>query len=177
GTSGSSGTDTSKDTSKDGETGTGKPAAPEPIELGADAVSVYDPYPRATETGAPVDAYDGDPETAWDVKVADGSQQMGVGLVVDLGSKRGVRVLELTTGTPGFRTEVYATDSSEVPPDVLDTRWAHVKDASDVGSGDKGKERIVLGGGSTKYRHVLIWLTTPPKDGPSVEISELSLLG
>jgi len=69
--------------------------------------------------------------------------------------------------------EVYATDSDELPPDVLDTRWAHIKNRSDVGS----NERIVLGGGSTKYRHVLLWLTNPGDSGSKVRIAEAKLLG
>jgi hypothetical protein len=152
-----------------------KPAEPVAIDLGADAVEGYDPYSRAVAKGDPVDAYDGDPSTSWYVDAPEGAQQIGAGLLVDLGAKRGVKALELVTRTPGFRTEIYATDSTEVPPDVLDTRWAHVKDASDVGAEDSGKERIVLGGGTTKYRYVLLWFTTPPKEGVRVRINELSL--
>ena len=73
--------------------------------------------------------------------------------------------------------ELYATDSEELPPDVLDTRWAHLKDISDVGTGAGGKQVVSLGSGTTKYRHVLLWFTTPPKDGLTVRVSELKLLG
>jgi hypothetical protein len=150
------------------------PTGPEPIAFGADAVTIYDPYSRATAQGDPVDAYDGDTGTAWKVAVPADSQQMAVGLVVDLGSKRKAKIAELTSGTPGFRAEVYATDSKDLPPDVLDTRWAHLKDASDVA---KGKTTISLGSGNTKYRYVLLWFTTPPKEGKTVRIAELGLLG
>jgi hypothetical protein len=165
---------------------TPKPAAPTPISLGSDAGSIYDPYQRAAQAGDASKALDGNPSTAWSV-TAKSPDQMGVGYVVDLGKLRGVRELELTTSTPGFRVEVYATDEASLPPDILDTRWSHITNRSDVDSataanaedgntaGD-GKERIVLGSGSSKYRHVLLWLTQPPKDGATIKISELQLL-
>ena len=87
-----------------------------------------------------------------------------------------MRQLELRTKTPGFRVEIYATDSDELPPDVLDTRWAHIKDVSEVGA-DAATQTITLGGGSTKYRHLLLWFTTPPTDGTTVRVTELRVLG
>jgi hypothetical protein len=152
------------------------PAAPTAIKLPDTAAALYDPYHRDTAAGDPTKALDGTPTTSFPVTVADGSQTIGAGVVIDLGKLRGVRELDLTTKTPGFRVEVYATDSEELPTDVLDTRWAHVKDASKVGA-DNGAQKISLGGGSTKYRHVLLWFTTPPTDGPTVRVSELKVLG
>jgi hypothetical protein len=153
-----------------------KPAAPEPITLQGADVATYDPYSRATSKNDASRAVDGDTATSWFATVPAGSGSIGVGLVVDLGKLRGIRELELTTKTPGFRTEIYATDSSDLPPDVLDTRWAHLKDASDVGSSGSA-ETIVIGGGSTKYRHLLLWFTAPPKDGTTVRVTELQVLG
>jgi hypothetical protein len=152
------------------------PTGPEPIDLGADAVAAYDPYSRVTAQGDPVDAYDGDPGTSWKVTVPADNGQMAVGLAVDLGAKRSVDVAELTTRTPGFGVEVYATDAKELPPDVLDTRWAHLRNAT-VGVKKGDKASISLGTGKSKYRYVLMWFTKPPEDGATVRISELSLLG
>jgi hypothetical protein len=148
------------------------PATAAPVALADDAAALYDPSGYATTTEDPADAVDGDTDTAWKVTSSNASS-MNLGLVIDLGKKRGVRELELLTRTPGFRTEIYATDSADVPPDILDTRWAHIKDRSDVGR----KERIVLGAGTTKYRYVLFWLTTPPKGGPTVTLTEARVLG
>jgi hypothetical protein len=165
---------------------TPKPAAPTRISLTSDAGSIYDPYQRAAQAGEASKALDGKPSTAWSV-TAKSPDQMDVGYTVDLGKLRGVRELELFTSTPGFRIEVYATDEVSLPPDILDTRWSHITNRSDVDSapaadaqdgntaGD-GKERIVLGSGSSKYRHVLLWFTQPPKDGATIKISELRLL-
>ncbi len=158
---------------------------PQPIELAKDAAGVYDPSARASEKGDAAKAVDDDAKTAWTVTTTQADRPMAVGLVLDLKEARSVRVLELATSTPGFRAEIYASDSDELPPDILDTRWAHIKDRSNVdGSGTKdknkkgdGKERIVLGGGTAKYRYVLLWLTTPPEDGPTVRISDVKLSG
>lgn len=152
------------------------PKGPQPIDLGADAVSLYDPYTRMTAQGDPVDAYDGDKSTAYKITVPADGKPMAVGLVVDLGAKRSVDKAEITTRTPGFRTEVYATDSKELPPDVLDTRWAHLRNAT-VGKKKGDTTSISLGTGKTKYRYVLLWFTKAPEAGPTVSISELTLLG
>ena len=50
--------------------------------------------------------------------------------MVDLGKKRSVKELRQHTGTPGFRLEAYAADTAQVPPDILDTRWAHLNSES-----------------------------------------------
>lgn len=189
--SGNSGSGNSNNGS--GDSGSGKetpttttPQRQEPvaISLAADAAGHYDPSNRATSKGEPKDAIDSDAKSAWHVTTS-GAKDMATGLVIDLKSKRGVRVLELATSTPGFRAEIYAADSDELPPDILDTRWAHIRDRSRVDEtaekdknvkGD-GKERIVLGGGSVKYRYVLLWITTPPRSGTTVRISDLKLLG
>jgi hypothetical protein len=93
---------------------------------------------------------------------------MGVGPRARPQQARCVKAVELVTSTPGFRTEIYASDSPEVPPDILDTRWAHLEDKSDVGT----KERITLDTGTAKYRYVLVWLTRPPKAGPTVSLAK-----
>jgi hypothetical protein len=151
------------------------PAAPtlEPVDLGADAASLYDPYTRTTASGDPADAYDGDTSTAWKVSsVADG-QEMQVGLVVDLSKKRSIKQLKLRTSTPGFRIETYAADTAQLPPDILDTRWAHLHNKSGVAQTDA----VALASDSHKYRYVLLWFTTPPKKAPTVKINELTILG
>jgi hypothetical protein len=145
----------------------------QPIDLGADAASLYDPYTRTTASGDPADAYDGDTTTAWKVTSAADGQEMQVGLVVDLSKKRSIKQLKLRTSTPGFRIETYAADTAQLPPDILDTRWAHLHNKSGVASSDA----IALASDSHKYRYVLLWFTTPPKKAPTVKINELTILG
>lgn len=181
--SGTSTGTTKSDTTADTRTSTTKtsttPAETEPvaIDLADGAGSLYDPFKRDTAAGDAAKAFDGDPNTSFPVTVAAGSQQIGAGLAVALPKLEGIREIDLKTKTPGFKIEVYATDEQDLPPDVLDTRWAHLKDVTGVGSDSDGAETINLGSGSTKYRHVLLWFTAPPTEGSTVRISELKLLG
>jgi hypothetical protein len=145
------------------------------IDLGPNAASVYDPYKRATATGVPARALDGDGSTSWYVDTAPGPKQIAVGFVVSVGQPRGIKAIDITTPTPGFRVEVYATDEPTPPPTILDTRWAHITDKSNVGEG--GKTHIVLGAGTSKYQTLLLWITQPPSNGTRVRISELKVFG
>jgi hypothetical protein len=179
---GTTGTGTNTGTTGTGTgTGTGTtttPAdtGPKPIELNGDAGTVYDPFKRVKDSGETTRALDGDQTTSWYVDPTVPTQ-IAVGYVVDLGKLQGVRQINLQTPTPGFRVEIYATDETTPPPDILDTRWSHIKDVSNVGAKDSGKQKIVLGAGTSKYRNVLLWFTQPPTDGPRLRLTELELLG
>jgi hypothetical protein len=170
------GTGTSTGTTGTGTTTTPADTGPKPIDLNGDAGSVYDPFKRAKDSGETTRALDGDASTSWYVDPTIPTQ-IAVGYVVDLGKLQGVRQIDLQTPTPGFRVEIYATDETTPPPDILDTRWSHIKDVSNVGAKDDGKQKIVLGAGTSKYRNVLLWFTQPPTDGPRLRITELELLG
>jgi hypothetical protein len=169
-------TDSTADT-RTSTTSTEADTTPVAIKLDDDAATLYDPYKRDTAAGDADKAFDGDPNTSFPVTVAAGATTIGAGLTVDLGTAQGLREIDLTTKTPGFKTEIYATDDADLPPDVLDTRWAHLKDVVGVGSDTDGKEKVKLGAGTTKYRHVLLWFTALPAGGSTVRISELKLLG
>jgi len=145
------------------------------MDLGASAVSIYDPYRRATAVGVPAKAIDGDGATSWFVDTAAGQPNVAVGYVVNVGSARGIKAVDITTPTPGFKVEIYASDQATPPPTITDTRWAHITDESDVGA--DGKTHVVLGGGSSKYQTLLLWITKPPSDGARVRISELKVFG
>ncbi len=166
------GVDRGEGTSADGDT-TAADEALEPIALGADALAIYDPYKRATNPGDPANAYDSDSGSTFTVGAPDDGKELQVGVVVDLEAAKQVRGLELTTSTPGARLEVYATDGSALPPDVLDTRWDHPSSRKAI---DR-KERIVLPKGGAKYRYVLLWFTTPAEGSRRVGITELKVLG
>jgi hypothetical protein len=169
---------TSTPTTSTPSTGTTTPAdtGPQPIDLNGDAGTIYDPYGRVKASGETTRALDGDTTTSWYVDPKD-PQQVAVGYAVDLGKLQGIREIKLQTPTAGFRMEVYATDESELPPDILDTRWSHITNVANVGAKDGGKQTIVLGAGTTKYRNVLLWFTQPPTDGSRLRIAELNLLG
>ena len=151
------------------------PAAPAAIDIPATAASVYDPYRRAAAVGVPAKAIDGDGSTSWYFDAVPGSTQIAAGYVVNLGQARGIKAIDVTTPTPGFKVEIYATDEATPPPAITDTRWAHITDKSDVGT--DGKTHIVLGAGSSKYQTLLLWITKPPTSGTRVRISELKVFG
>jgi hypothetical protein len=160
-----------------------KPVGPTRYTLGADAVNLYDPYGAATAKGDPADAYDKDLKTSWFV-TSKNAQNMGVGLVIDLEKARHVKTIELATPTPGYRVEIYGTDSNELPPDILDARWSHARDRSRVDETNRdgskagdGGERIALREGAGNYRYIVLWFTAPPKAGPTVKITELAVVG
>jgi len=153
-----------------------QPAGPQPIELAGDAGKAYDPYGKSKASGEAERAIDDDPATSWYVDLKDPAQA-GLGYAIDLGKLQGIREIDLQTPTPGFRIEVYATDEAELPPDILDTRWSHITNVSDVGTKDDGKQKIVLGAGTSKYRNLLLWFTKPPTDGARIRLTEVTPLG
>jgi len=167
----SSKTTTTKTTTKTTEEESG----PKLVALGAEAASVYDPYKRATDQTDPADSYDDDAKTAFTLSTAPGPPAMGIGLDYDLETARVVRQIELQTTTPGFTVEVYGAAAGR-PADILDPAWKHLTDASDVAvkAADDGKVTIDITPG--RYRHLLLWFTTPPSAGPALAITEVRLL-
>jgi hypothetical protein len=153
-----------------------EPTGPQPIELAGDAGKAYDPYGKSKASGEAERAIDDDPATSWYADLKDPAQ-LGLGYAIDLGKLQGIREIQLETPTPGFRIEVYATDETELPPDILDTRWSHITNVSNVGAKDDGKQKIVLGAGTTKYRNLLLWFTKAPTDGTRIRLTEVKPLG
>ncbi|MEP6953980.1 MAG: hypothetical protein ABI950_07980 [Solirubrobacteraceae bacterium] len=163
-------------TSTTPRTTTPKPTAPVAIKLDPSAGSTYDPSGRAAATGDAGKALDGDASTSWYLDPSTTEGPIGAGYTINLGEQRAVKRIQLTTTTPGFRVEVYATDEATPPPEITDTRWSHITNASNVGSGS-GTQTIVVGGGTSKYQTVLLWVTQRPTDGARVRFSELKVLG
>jgi hypothetical protein len=171
--SGTNNTSTSPSTTNQQPT---QPTAPQPIQLAGDAGKAYDPYGKSKASGEAERAIDDDPATSWYVDLKDPAQA-GLGYAIDVGKLQGIREVDLQTPTPGFRIEVYATDEAELPPDILDTRWSHITNVSNVGTKDDGKQKIVLGAGTSKYRNLLLWFTKPPTDGSRIRLTEVTPLG
>lgn len=147
-------------------------AGADPLTLADGSVAVYDPYGRAGTPGDTAGAYDGDPATTFKLS-ADGSGELQVGVVVDLGERKKVRGVELDTTTKEGRVEIYATDSATLPTDILDTRWDHPASRAAL----DGAERIRFPGGGANYRYVTFWFTVPPRTGRTVAIKEIKVLG
>lgn len=139
--------------------------------------ALYDPAGRrapllaAPTIGDAGRALDGDPSTSF--AIGSPTPRWGVGYVVDVGKLRDLRRVEIQTPTPGFRVEVYATDLAQPPPDVTDTRWAHLRDRGNVGA--EGTERIALTEGAADYRTLLLWITRAPDEGDVVKLAEVAV--
>jgi hypothetical protein len=188
--SGSSGgtTDTETETDADTDTDTDTGSDTTAIELDAKAGTVYDPYANAVEKNDPARALDGNSSTSFTARAADGADTLGFGYAIALDDPSEVREIVLRTKTAGFRVEVYGARTRTVPPDVLDDRWIHIRDRADVDAtvggsppdgntnGD-GEERIELGDkvAGKRLRHVLLWFTLAPENGPTVQLTEVEL--
>ena len=163
---------------------------PEPvdpvIELGADAASLYDPEGNATSYNEPEKAVGEKATPSWFVATAPGvtpgvTDPMNVGLNVDLGGKKTLTQLTLTTVTPGFTVTVLGATTTDPPQSVDDPAWRELGQAVSVdsistGGSDKAGDKTLLlslGGQSKKYRNVVLWFTAPPSAGPKVRISQL----
>jgi serine/threonine-protein kinase len=109
-------------------------------------------------------ATDGDPNTKWETlgyfnKPNFGGLKKGLGLVLDLGSAKRARTLELRLSSPGATVTIYGADSSEPPP-TLDG-WRPLTQAGQV---DEVPSTLTLNG-QTAYRFYLVWFTQVPQ-GP-----------
>ncbi len=180
GTSGASGTSpsTSQNTSPGrGSSPTAAPAATvQAIGFNKDAMSTYDPYQRAgAEFGPAGNAADDDTGTVWDVTVPADGEALRVGLVVDLGAAYALSSLKVSTPTPGFEMEIYASEGAAKPTDILDKRWEHLTDRRDV---PDGVVVSLQGKSDNKFRQVVLWFTSA-KDAvdPRVAIGEVSVRG
>ncbi len=148
------------------------PPAPAAFDLKAGDVSTYDPYGRpGAEIGKARWAIDGKEDTVWDVVVPADGQPIGVGLLIDLGSRQAVGSLEFETPTQGFKVEVYAA-KRRAPSTITSPSWQHVLDVAAV----KEKQTIPLAGVKGQVRRILLWITTPgrPED-PRAAINQLTV--
>lgn len=152
------------------------------LDLTAASGSLYDPegHELAPDGGNPGDAFGDSTATAWVAQTDPQLASMDIGLLVDLGASTGVSRVSFKTTTPGFTVEIYGSDG-DAPPDITSARWAHLETRKDVdgkstADGNKAgdeHEIITFEDDVTKYRHIVLWLTKAPTDGPPAKISVL----
>ena len=129
--------------------GSGGAAAPPPKLR---AITAYDPFgtgtPGENDREAP-DATDGSFATAWSTENYHDGQlnKPGVGLVLDAGSSRKVRQIDVDTITPGFTAVIRAGDSEQDFP-------ATVSGSQVVSS---TQATFAVSGGA--HRYYLLWIT------------------
>ncbi|HVP01697.1 MAG TPA: hypothetical protein VMT10_03925 [Solirubrobacteraceae bacterium] len=187
-------TTTTPSTTTTTTTTTTKPVNP-PIVLAAGAGSLYDPQVRATASGDPQRAIDGNPATSWFVTTPAGGD-MDVGYLLDLGEPMALKRLVLATKTPGFSFQVYGADGADPPQSITDPGWTQLAGAGSVDAtppagqppaiapapDDKAGDGLVTlkletSGKSKKYQQLLLWFTVPPTAGPTVRLIEIKLYG
>lgn len=172
-----------------------KPAVPEltPITLDVGDGALYDPDKRATASGDPQRALDGNVGTSWFATTpADGD--MNVGYLLDLGKSMPLKRLEIVTKTPGFTIRVLGARGGKPPAKSDDAAWVVLGEAGSVDAkpatgaaapavapdkDDKpGDTRLGLDLAAENeiFRHVLLWVSAPPSAGPTVRFSKIRLL-
>ena len=143
-----------------------KPSGPagepgyQPLALGVDVASVYDPYKNVVDSTDPSDSYDENDKTVFTIST-NADKEMAAGLDFDLGSRKEVGAVYVRTTTPGFTVEVYGAKGKQ-PPDILDTRWEHLATHDNVAiqPQKKGLQKVTFPRG--EYRHIVLWFTKPP---------------
>lgn len=174
-------------------TTTEKPPEPGtiPILLPLSGGSLYDPSKRATASGDPSRALDGDPNTSWFVTTPPGAD-MNVGYLIDLEDPQSVMKMRLLTKTPGFSLQVFGANGDKAPEAADSPDWTRLGEAGSIdgdapeGSapssppvdGDKAGDNeliLPLEPGTETYRWVMLWVTTPPAAGTTVRFNEIRL--
>jgi serine/threonine-protein kinase len=120
-------------------------------------------------------AIDGNPNTAWltDHYYTGSLQKAGVGLYVDVGRPRPVTEIVIYTQTPGWRGEIWASNSAP-DPYVFNTGrggWTRLAQIPSM----QRKQSIALGTGKTGYRYYLVWITSLPPGRLLAAINEVAL--
>jgi len=134
------------------------------------AGGAYDPLGDGSEHADLVPlATDGNPSTAWSSEDYQALNKAGVGLYVNPKHAVSPTRLTVTTPTPGFSAQVYGAAGAATPKALSGwTKLATVKNVKRV-------KAVKLDASGRAYRHVLLWITSLPPTGGTVEVSELSL--
>ncbi len=143
----------------------------------------YDPYGDDAEHDAEAArAVDREPATYWttetyrDGKLANAEgMKYGVGIYVD--AKPGVEAVTMTihTAEPGWRAEIYATDSIPRRVERDQTLAAAGWERLAGGAVTRREQRFRLGTGGRSPRFYLVWVTQLPPGEQRVEIDEIAL--
>ncbi len=152
-------------------------SSPAPLGPPLPLTSVHDFDPegadRSEQPGRVPLAHDGNPGTAWFsdtyTSAAFGQLKSGVGLVVDLGSPRRVRQVELMLGAPGGALQLRTAD----------TYGAAAADFSVVAAADPAPSDLRLTPSDTRpHRYWLIWFTRLPATagGFRADVAEMAFL-
>lgn len=159
-----------------------RPPGLEPISLGQDRASDYDPQGDGEEH--PDQArfiLDKDPNSVWDTEnyqngvitktkpPADGSEP-GVGIYVDADPGVAARAMSISTPATGWSGAIYAAREN-VPTKLPSEGWVKLAPLE----ADEEEFQIDLDTAGQDFRYYLIWITELPEGEEDVEISEVVL--
>ena len=96
----------------------------------------------------------------------------GVGIYVDAKPSVAAVRMDIRTGSPGWKGEVYVAEKQI--PDAAPGETEQWKNVGHIDA-DKRNTSIDLDTAGNRYRYYLVWITALPKDEERVEISEISL--
>jgi eukaryotic-like serine/threonine-protein kinase len=165
--------------------GTPKLAAPAPaahltqIRLCQSCAHDYNPDavsgPKTQNPALDGLAIDGNVNTAWLTEhyYSGALQKAGVGIYVDAGRPTPVREIELYTQTPGWRAQIWGSNS---PPDPVVFKgglggWIQLTGVAPV----QRQQPIKLPTGGTGYRYYLVWITSLPPGNNFAAVNEVAL--
>jgi tRNA A-37 threonylcarbamoyl transferase component Bud32 len=159
-------------------TGSGKikaPAGEAVVSLARASASDYDPLGDEDEHHAEAArVVDRDPDTKWSTESyrdgLAGAGKAGVGIYLD--AKPGVDAvrMEVQSGEPGWKAEIYGAAGSRAPASI-ESGWTKIGG----GAVRSDHQRFKLDAGGKRYRFYLVWITGLPPDQPRVEIAEIAL--
>jgi tRNA A-37 threonylcarbamoyl transferase component Bud32 len=131
--------------------------------------------PKTQNPGIVGNAIDGQFNTAWLTEhyYSGSLQKAGVGVWVDTG--RAVRVKEMVvyTQTPGWRGQIWASNSPP-DPEVFVTGhggWVQLTQVPSM----QNPQKITFTAGGTAYRYYLVWITSLPPNQNYAAINEIAL--
>ncbi len=159
------------------------PPAPHQVQLSPCASCAHDYNPDAlsgpkTQNPSTVGlAIDSNVNTAWLTEhyYQNSLQKPGVGLYVDMSRQVKAREIVVYTQTPGWRGQIWASNSPP-DPDVFDTGpggWVQLAQVQSM----ENPQKIPLNPGSTGYRYYLVWITSLPPGKNYAALNEVALYG
>lgn len=167
--------DTTTDPTTDTETDPPAPAEPAltSFKLRSGDVEIYDPYERpGAEFGDPKDALTKSRE--FDVTVPADGEEIGAGLLVDLGAVRTVREVRFRTDTRRMGLEVYGVKTGK--PGGLRAGWRLLEEPDLAVDGLR--DVTVTLEKPAEIRRLVLWFTSPSSTAdPRAALGRLDVLG
>ncbi|MFD1364932.1 protein kinase family protein [Actinoplanes sichuanensis] len=174
----------------DGDNSAQQPAPePQKIKLTADMVRMVDPPDGQRLDGEQAKyTVDGDPSTVWETSKYNsapfGGLKPGMGILINLGEKRALSEVQVTTSAPGATIDVRTGTSDPGDSSSGDDKVVkNFKSLSDEKPEKASGTKVYFSGfdPNEKYQYVLVFLTELPRaeDGDrfQISVSEIALSG